>query len=77
MAKWIKFELVGLKPKTNVWEVQSIDGDTVLGIVQWHRPWRRYCFFPETGTVFEEECLDHIRDFIMLKTRVHKEERHG
>jgi len=77
MSSWIKFELVGLKPKTKVWEVQSIAGDTLLGIVQWHGPWRRYCFFPETGTVFEQDCLNDIIKFMFIKTEEHKEKRHG
>jgi len=64
MAKWIKFNYVGLSPtgKTKRWEVLTLEG-TVIGHIKWHGPWRKYSFFPCFDTVFENDCLQDIIDF--------------
>ena len=46
MKKYVYFELIDKKPKTNVYEVRTKSDDFVLGIVKWYFPWRQYCFFP-------------------------------
>lgn len=73
MGSWIKFELVGLKPKTRVWEVRAnINDGILLGVVQWHSPWRKYCFFTIADVVFEQDCLRDIAEFIVEETKKHK-----
>lgn len=74
MSKWITF-LESPRPglKTNVWEVCPINPPLgSVGQVKWLSRWRRYCFFPEEGTVFEQDCLRDIAAFVEEKTRAHK-----
>jgi hypothetical protein len=47
-----------------VYQVQSISGGYVLGIIKWHSPWRQYWFEPADGTGWSSGCLDEVRDFI-------------
>lgn len=65
MSKWITFkEIENAKGKTKVWRVASKESDAFLGTVKWHGPWRKYCFFPNEETLFEEDCLDDISKFL-------------
>jgi hypothetical protein len=57
---------------TNTYEVLA-EGDVKLGEIRWFARWRKYCFFPETETVYEETCLDDISDFLVHETLAHKE----
>lgn len=60
------------KRKTARWDVFAKGGDSYLGVVSWFARWRKYCFFPEGGCVFEETCLREIAEFIVARTREHK-----
>ena len=44
-----------------------------LGIVRWYTYWRRYCFFPSEGTIFDAACLREIATFCDEQTRGQKE----
>lgn len=57
--------------KTRRRSVTSLYGDP-LGQIKWWSPWRRYCFFPNPDTVFEQVCMREIADFVENKTREHK-----
>lgn len=46
MKKYVDFEIIEHKPKTNVYEVRAKSDDFVLGKIKWYAPWRQYCFFP-------------------------------
>lgn len=73
---WIKFVLVETSPsgKTQRWEVRTIEGGALLGVVRWYTPWRKYALF--TGpAVFEEDCLRVIARFIAAETRHRREAR--
>lgn len=63
------------KKKTLTWVVVDLAGSGI-GVVKWYAPWRRYCFFPDLNTVFEEKCLNEISDFIFTHTTAHKRARH-
>ena len=64
MSKWISFFLDEKKPKTEVWRIETKEGKNILGYVKWFTRWRKYSFFPETDTVYENDCLRDIADFI-------------
>lgn len=65
MSRWITFkEIDNAKGKTKVWRVASKESDAFLGTVKWHGPWRKYCFFPNEDTLFEEDCLEDIAKFL-------------
>lgn len=60
------------KKKTFTWEVVAKRGG-IIGTVKWFARWRKYCFFPAADCVFEETCLGEIAEFIVARTREHKE----
>ena len=60
MSKYLEFSLIEKKPKTKVIGVWSKKHSDRLGIIKWFGRWRQYAFFPETGTVFNTECLNDI-----------------
>jgi hypothetical protein len=75
---WVSFKLNDrkLKAKTDTWDVWSLDEASHLGQVRWYGPWRKYCFFPGAATtVFEQDCLRHIAEFIESETTKHRKGR--
>ena len=78
MNKWIEFELLQpptdltYKPKTKRWVVQTKQDFKQLGIIKWHCGWRKYVFYPYSDTLFEQDCLRDIANFIEEKTTNHK-----
>lgn len=71
---WIKFEIMQRlgTAKTDRWQVHSTLGGTLLGVVKWFPPWRQYAFFPEPGTLFEQDCLRSIADHCQIETQLVK-----
>lgn len=61
--------------KTQIWMVDS-RGSTI-GEIRWWSAWRRYCFFPHDKTLYEEVCLRELADFIVERTKEHKEASNG
>jgi len=72
MDNYIKFVFFSSTEKTQVFEVQTKDGSSILGYVKWFGRWRCYSFFPEKGTVYEKHCLRYIADFCETKTFEHR-----
>ena len=64
MSKYLRFELIEQKPKTKVIAVQSKTHPIRLGIIKWWNAWRCYAFFPDTGTLYNAECLSDIQLYI-------------
>ena len=64
------------KRRTKIWNCHSINGGTHLGVVKWWSHWRRYCFFPESRTIYDANCLWDIADHCALMTKEQKESRH-
>lgn len=62
--------------KTKVWLVKTRETEllgTPLGTVRWFGRWRKYCFFPFADTVYEEVCLREIAEFIVDRTKDHRD----
>lgn len=74
-VKWIIAVSAGTSPsgKTRIWQIES-KRSALLGDVRWYGPWRKYAFFPEANTIFEQDCLRDIADFIERETKAHREE---
>lgn len=64
VSKYIEFEIVERKPKTDVYNILSKSEGDVLGKVKYFPSWRQYTFFPEEGTVFSQSCLKDINKFL-------------
>jgi hypothetical protein len=71
-GKHLKFESGPDKPKTKTWKVFNKYDSILLGWIGWFPRWRKYCFFPCNGTVFEEDCLKDTANFLESKTQEHK-----
>lgn len=66
--------------KTRAWKIAPKDEDDRsgyhwIGGVRWYAPWRKYCFFPQANTVYEQVCLREIADFCESQTAAHKQAR--
>jgi hypothetical protein len=64
--------------KTRAWNIAPKDeGPNYhwIGGVRWYAPWRKYCFFPQPNTVYEQLCLREIADFCERETAAHKERK--
>ena len=59
--------------KTNIYEVTSKDGGYLLGTIRWYSRWRKYCFYPVEGTIYEETCLREISQFLEDQTAIQRE----
>jgi len=70
MNKWIKFGRP--KPsktgKTKIWKVRSSYDDS-LGEIAWYGKWRKYAFFPEIYTVYEQDCLQKLSEFCETESK--------
>lgn len=50
--------------KTKIFVVVNKESKTVLGMITWHGPFRKYSFFPEPNRVFETTCMKDIAGFM-------------
>lgn len=69
-GKHIYFRYEGDSPsgKTKYFAVMATDGEMMLGRVSWYSKWRKYCFWPFADTLYEQDCLRDIADFIQRQT---------
>lgn len=77
-TKWITIqELKDLDTgKTQVFQVLAKQDGVLLGTIKWFGRWRKYAFFPEPETVYENDCLNDISIFIsglMLHRKLKKQ----
>ena len=63
-SKYIEFFKVASLPKTDVYNILSKRSEFILGQIKWFGRWRTYCFFPASESVFNNECLKDIQNFI-------------
>ena len=74
-GKYVRFDFAGLSEsgKTELWTVFPKDDMTeYLGTVQWFARWRKYAFYPNPETVYEETCMEDISTFIKMLTKKHR-----
>lgn len=50
--------------KTKVFRVINHVYNCNLGWIKWNTGWRRYAFYPEENTYYEEVCLGDISKFL-------------
>ena len=75
-TKWLRFFIVGRKPKTVCLEVRNTSKQ-ILGTIAWYGPWRQYCFTPtltETEIIFNNGCL---KDIVDVLTHLNDEQKAG
>lgn len=80
-SKWVKFRKRS-KPKSRKTDIYSVlttskgsDGNYLIGIVKWYPQWRQYTFFPNAETLYNQECLHDIANFVKELNLEHKGKR--
>lgn len=63
-----QFRERSLSGKTVIYDVEEKRGIR-LGEIRWFAVWRRYAFYPQPCTVFEEKCLGEIAEFCANLTK--------
>ena len=65
-GKWVAsaFEGISDTGKTHRMAILSKESADRLGEIRWYGAWRKYAFFPDDGTIFENDCLRDIAVFI-------------
>jgi len=69
--KWIRVVEAGNSPsgKTKIFHVINKESLDLLGVIKWNGGWRKYAFYPNSDTYYEEDCLNNISEFLEeLKT---------
>lgn len=65
--------------KTNRYEVWSKGGEEELGDklgeIRWFGRWRKYSWYPNADTIYEEVCMQEITDFLKQVNKEHREKR--
>ena len=74
-SKYLQFNLIEKKAKTKVYTVISKKHSYELGTIKWYANWRQYSFFPSNDTIFNSECLNDIKIFLMKLKQDRKEEK--
>ena len=57
--------------KTRIWLIRNGYNKCTLGTIKWYAAWRRYAFYPDADTVFDEGCMRTILEFLALKNKEH------
>ena len=63
-SQYLDFVLSEQLPKTKVWSVISKQHGDQLGTIKYFGRWRQYTFFPNTGTVWNTQCLQDVTSFL-------------
>jgi hypothetical protein len=72
-GKHIDLYCVSSTGKTLILDIRSKeDKPLILGTIRWFSAWRKYCFYPSNLTIFEQDCLRQIADWIEKLTSDHK-----
>lgn len=61
---------------TRRWLVHAKSGH-LLGAIGWYSGWRRYVYWAQAGTIYEELCLREIAAFCEAHTRERKAQCHS
>ncbi|MDP9954681.1 hypothetical protein J2X97_000318 [Epilithonimonas hungarica] len=70
--KYLNFIEVGNKTKTKIISVQN-NSSIELAIIKWNAPWRKYCIFFNSQTIFDSKCLEEITAFLNQINKEHKD----
>jgi hypothetical protein len=75
--EYLIFVLVRSSPKTDVWLCKNKRSGNELGTVRWHGAWRKYCYFVTYDSVYDDKCLDDIKDFLKQVQSQYKSKKNG
>lgn len=52
-------KIVEIKRKTPIYYIFEYNTNCI-GEIKWYGPWRKFCFYPETATVWDSKCLTEV-----------------
>lgn len=55
--------------KTKVFEVLALDCEIILGYIKWYGAWRKYVFYPEANTLYDNKCMIELARICEEKTK--------
>jgi len=71
----LEFVLRPRKGKTVILNVVNVHSMVAVGEIKWWGAWRKYCFFPQAGTVFDTNCMNDINEQIERLMKERREAR--
>lgn len=51
--------------KTPIYDIFSLD-DINLGQIRWYAAWRKFCFYPNGDTIWDDKCLRELYEVICI-----------
>ena len=51
------------------------NNEDCIGTIKWHGAWRKFCFFPEPDTLWDNKCLNDVQKVINNVTAIYKESK--
>lgn len=60
---YIHYRCLSKSGKTKIYSVISNE-HIILGTIKWKASWRKYAFYPEDNTLYEQDCLRDITVFL-------------
>jgi hypothetical protein len=74
LTEWLLIRPIELSKSgiTKIYNVYPKESDSALGQIKWFARWRKYSYFPNTGTLYEEKCLRDLATVIEDLTKQHK-----
>lgn len=79
MSKYLDFKIHPFRKngtKSVYWVISKMRGG-ILGELRWYYKWRQYCFYPNSGTLFNKNCMKDIVDFIVVVSKPSSEKFHS
>lgn len=73
VEKYLRFDSLGLSKSglTKIWQLTDKHGGAV-GFVKWYGGFRKYCFDPLDGTIWDSDGLRFITDFLEEVNKRHR-----
>ncbi|RLI55250.1 MAG: hypothetical protein DRP09_10570 [Candidatus Thorarchaeota archaeon] len=73
----LRFSFVRKSESGKTWIIAVFNKktETFLGQVRWFGNWRKYCFYPERNTIYDQKCLGDIGNFMKMLTKHHREKK--
>ena len=75
--KYLVFDLVEHKPKTNVYWISLEENCDCIGKIEWNPAWRQYWAFIDSDVGMTYECLKQLTDFVEELNQEQKLGKHG
>ena len=50
--------------KTPIYHIESMLSKDEIGQIKWYGAWRKFCFYPNGDTIWDNKCLEQIIAFL-------------